>query len=145
MCNSRRYHKTLVVSVNHDDDAERAGCESPRVLVGKLVLVRVWILERDVEHLREVLTEMVRRRCLQQSQHTHPFNGHFSGTTQVSRYQKGKTSLDFTEANDSEWKWHQLGMQVCSSLQADNHASTPPLSFYRPDALPATQSTASTH
>ena len=34
-------------------------------------------------------------------------------------------------------------MQVCISLQADNHASTPPLSFYRPDALPATQPTAS--
>jgi len=31
---------------------------------------------------------------------------------------------------DSEWQWHQLGhMQVCTSLQADNHASTPPLSF----------------
>jgi len=32
--------------------------------------------------------------------HTHPFNGHFSGTTQVSRYQKGKTNLDFTEARE---------------------------------------------
>jgi len=30
-------------------------------------------------------------------------------------------------------------MQVCTSLQTDNHASTTPLSFYRPDALPATQ------
>jgi len=29
--------------------------------------------------------------------HTQPFNGHFSGTTRVSRYQKGKTNLDFTE------------------------------------------------
>jgi len=27
-------------------------------------------------------------------------------------------------------------MQVCTSLQTDNHASTPSLSFYRPDALP---------
>ena len=62
--------------------------------------------------------------------HTHPFNGPFSGTTWVSRYQKGKTNLDFTEARDSEWQWHQLGyMQVCTSLQTDNHASTPPLSF----------------
>ena len=34
--------------------------------------------------------------------HTHPFNGPFSGTTQVSQYQKGKTNLDFTEARDSE-------------------------------------------
>ena len=61
---------------------------------------------------------------------THPFNGPFSGTTQVSRYQKGKTNLDFTEARDSEWQWHQLEhLQVCTSLQTDNHANTPPLSF----------------
>jgi len=54
----------------------------------------------------------------------------FSGTTLVGRYQKGKTNLDFTEARDSEWQWHQLGhMQVYILLQTDNHASTPPLSF----------------
>ena len=41
--------------------------------------------------------------------HTHPFNGPLSRTTRVSRYQKGKTNLDFTEARDSEWQWHQLG------------------------------------
>ena len=75
---------------------------------------------------------------------THTFNGPLSRSTRVSRYQKGKTNLDFTEARDSEWQWHQLGhMQVCISLQTENHASTPPLSFYRPDALPATQPTAS--
>jgi len=77
---------------------------------------------------------------------THPLNCPFSGTTRVSRYQKGKTSLDFTEARYSEWQWHQLGhMQVCTSLQTDNHASIPPLVFYRPDALPAAQPTASKH
>ena len=59
--------------------------------------------------------------------HTHPFNSPLSGTTRVSRYQKGKTSLDFTEARDSEWQWHQLSrVQVCT----DKHASTPPLSFF---------------
>ena len=57
------------------------------------------------------------------------FNGLFSRTTWVSRYQKGKTNLDFTGARDSEWQWHQLGhMQVCTLLQTENHASTPPLS-----------------
>ena len=62
--------------------------------------------------------------------HTHKFNGPLSRTTRVCRYQKGKTSLDLTEARDSEWQWHQLGhMQVCISLQTDNHASTPTLSF----------------
>jgi len=46
--------------------------------------------------------------------HTHTFNGPLSGTTRVSRYQKGKTNL-FSEARDSEWQWHQLGhMQVCT-------------------------------
>jgi len=65
----------------------------------------------------------------------------------VSQYQKGKTNLDFIEARDSEWQWHQLGhMQVSISRQTDNHASTPPLKFfYRPDALPAAQPTASKH
>jgi len=48
----------------------------------------------------------------------------------VSQYQKGKTNLDFTEARDSEWQWHQLGdTQICTSIQTNNHASTPPLSF----------------
>jgi len=67
-----------------------------------------------------------------------------SGTT---RYQKGKTKLDFTEARDSEWKWHQLGhMQVSTSLQTDNHASTPPLSFFtgRMPFLPPNQQRQST-
>jgi len=36
-------------------------------------------------------------------------------------------------------------MQVCTSLQTDNHASTHPSVFYRPDALPAAQPTASKH
>jgi len=36
-------------------------------------------------------------------------------------------------------------MQICTSLQTNNRASTPPLVFYRPDALPAAQPTASKH
>jgi len=68
--------------------------------------------------------------CVACLEHTHPFNGPFSGNTRVSRYQKGKTSLDFTEARNSEWQWHQLGhMQVCTSHQTGNHASTSALSF----------------
>jgi len=65
----------------------------------------------------------------------------------MSWYQKGKTNLDFTEARDSEWQWHQLGhMQVCTSLRTDNQASTQHCSvFYRPDAFPAAQPTASKH
>jgi len=63
-----------------------------------------------------------------------PFNGVFSRTTSVSRYQKNKTSLDLNEARDDGvlgQQWHQLDhMQtICTSLQTDNHANTSPLSF----------------
>jgi len=79
--------------------------------------------------------------------HTHPFNSPFSRTIQVSQYQKGETNLDLTEARDSEWQWqwHQLGhMQVCTCRQITT--PTPHQSvFYRPDAFPAAQPTASKH
>jgi len=79
--------------------------------------------------------------------HTDPFNGPLSGTTQVSQHQKGKTNLDFTEARDNEWQWYQLGhMQVCTSLQTDNHASTSLLNFFTGRfALPTAQPTVSKH
>jgi len=73
---------------------------------------------------------------------THPFNCPFSGNTQVSRYQKGKTNLDFTEASNSDWQWHQLGhMQVCTLLQTDNHASTPPLLSFLQAGCPSCRPT----
>ena len=71
---------------------------------------------------------------------THQFNGPLSGTTRVSQYQKGRTNMKQETVSGSGH------MQVCISLQTDNHASTPPLSFfYRTDALPAAQPTASKH
>ena len=77
--------------------------------------------------------------------HTHPFNGPFSGTAQVSWYPKGNTNLDLNEAKYSECQWHQLGhMQVCTLLQitmpAPHHSV-----FYTLDAITAAQLTASKH
>jgi len=45
------------------------------------------------------------------------------------------------------WQWHQLDdMQIiCTSLQTDNHTSTSPLNFYKPDAFPDTVPTVSKH
>ena len=66
----------------------------------------------------------------------------FSRTTWVSWYQIGKTNPDFTGARDSEWQWHQLGhMQVCTSLQTDNHASTPPLLCFLQAGCPSCRPT----
>ena len=77
----------------------------------------------------------------------HPFNGLFSRTTWVSRQRNGKPFWILPEQEMIGWQRHQLDhMQIiCISLQTGNHANTSPLSFYRPDALPATQPTASKH
>jgi len=49
----------------------------------------------------------------------------------VSQYQKGKTNLDFIEARDSEWQWHQLGhMQVCTLLQTEKPHQHPTTQFF---------------
>jgi len=69
-----------------------------------------------------------------------------SGITRVTQYQKGKTNLDFIEARDREWQWHQLG--TCKSAPRSRQITMPTLHhsvFYRPDALPAAQPTASKH
>ena len=109
-------------------------------------MTRLSLSKMHTSHIRQGLCPSA-QHFFETHTHTHPFNGPLSRTTQVGRYQKGKTNLDFTTARDSEWQWHQLGqMQVCTSLQRDNHASTPLLGFfYRLDALPAAQPTASKH
>ena len=78
--------------------------------------------------------------------HTHPFNGPLSGTTRVSRYQKGKNQSGFYWSK-RQWVAVASARPYASLHLAPDryHASTPPLIFYRPDALPATQPTVSKH
>ena len=66
---------------------------------------------------------------------THPLNRLFFQDTWVSWHQKGKPFWILPEQEMMGWQWHQLDhMQIiCILLQTDNHASTSPLSFYRPD------------
>ena len=73
----------------------------------------------------------------------HLFNGLFSRTIWVSRHQKGKPVWILLEQEMMGWQWHQL--VICTSLETDNHSSTSPLNFYRPDAFPAAHPTASKH
>ena len=68
----------------------------------------------------------------------------FSGTTWLSPYQKGKTSLRLNEArDDGVWGWqlHQLDHMrtICTSLQTNISS----VNVYRPNALPDAQLTAS--
>jgi len=72
----------------------------------------------------------------------HPFNGVFSRTTWVSRYQKGKTSLDLNDAlqqmtgfvDGSGISWIICKESAPRSRQITT--ATPYHYFYRPDALP---------
>ena len=81
-----------------------------------------------------------------QHSHTHPFNGPFSGTTQVSQYQKGKPIwilLKQEAVSGSGTSW-----AICKSASCSRQITTPAPHhsvFYRPDALPAAQPTASKH
>jgi len=77
----------------------------------------------------------------------HTFNSPFFQDYPGEPVPECKTNLDFIEARDSEWQWQQLGnVQVCTSLQTDNHASIPPLSFFTGRVpLPTAQPTASKH
>jgi len=80
---------------------------------------------------------------------TTPVNGLFSRTTLVSQYQKGKASLDLSEARDDEVfgiQWHLMDdmKTICTLLQAGNYTSNASLNFYRPDALSDAQQCPST-
>jgi len=76
----------------------------------------------------------------------HPFNGPLPGTTRVSRYQKGKTIwilLKQEAVSGSGISW-----AVCESAPRFRQTTTPAPNhsvFYRPDALPVAQPTASKH
>jgi len=77
--------------------------------------------------------------------HTDPFNGPFSRTTRVSRYQKGKTNLDFTVHQETV---SGISWAICKSAPRSRQITVPAPHhsvFYRPDALPAAQPTASKH
>ena len=79
--------------------------------------------------------------------HTHPHTHLTALFPGLPGWASNRSNLDFNDARDSEWQWHQLGhMQVCISIQTDNHASTPPLKFFtgRMPFLPPNQQRQST-
>jgi len=62
----------------------------------------------------------------------------------VTQYQKGKTNLDFTEARDSGWQWHQLGhnasLHLAPDRQPHQHPTTLMIFTGRMPFLPPTNS-----
>jgi len=82
----------------------------------------------------------------QQQQQQQPFNNPLSRTTQISLYQKGKTSLDLLEQQTVSGSG--ISLTMCKSAPCPRQITTPASQhsvFYRPDAVPATQPTVSQH
>ena len=82
----------------------------------------------------------------QRETHTHPFNGPLSGTTRVSRYQKGKPiwillKQETVSGSGISWANSKSAPRSRQITTPAPHRSV----FYRPDALPAAQPTASKH
>ena len=77
----------------------------------------------------------------------HPFNGLFSRTISVSRHQKVRHSGFFWSKR--WWDGSGISWTICKSFAPRSRQITTPVShhsaFYRPDALPAAQQTASKH
>jgi len=87
------------------------------------------------EYFNQLLYDHARMRA---RTHTRTHLMAFSGTIQVSQYQKYKTNLDFTEARQIEGSgisWAVCKSAPCSIIKF----------FYRPHVLPATKPTASKH
>jgi len=79
-----------------------------------------------------------------------PFNGLFSTTTWVSRYQNGNTSLDLQEArDDGVVGCSGISWTICKQSAPHSRQITTPTPHYsiihRPDALPDAQPTGSKH
>ena len=76
----------------------------------------------DTLHYRT--TYLLRQPVSRASVRTHPFNGPLTATTRVSRYQKGKTNLDFTEARDRVAVAYNA-MAICKSAPLSRQITTP--------------------
>ena len=128
---SDKCRQPVIVNCKHNTHYTNFAILKP-LQCSRLSVLQVW-QKKVHDHLHYSTKKQIlptEAKTVEEVINTHLFNGPFSGTTQVSRYQTGKTNLDFTETRDSEWQWHQLGhMQVCTLLQTDNHTSTPQLSF----------------
>jgi len=78
-------------------------------------------------------------------QQQHQFNGPLSRTTQVSWYQKGKNQSGFYWSKRQWVAVESDGPYASLHLAIDRYPRRHPTTLYRPDALPATQPTASKH
>jgi len=73
---------------------------------------------------------LYRLHCTHTHTHTHPFHGPLSGTSDYPDRKVKPIWILLMQETVSVAVAYMLGyMQVCTSLQTGNHASTPPLSF----------------
>jgi len=113
------------------------------------LIVGIVLLCVVIVFLRRFVTRSIRSRLSKLPHthtHTHTFNGPFSGTARVSRYQKVKPIwilLKQETVSGSGISW-----AICKSASRSRHITMPAHNhsvFYRPNTLPAAQPTVSKH
>jgi len=78
------------------------------------------VLDIGTQWILDLCNDIVKEGCIP---HTHPFHAPFSGTTQVSRYQKGKTIwilLKQKAVSGSDISW-----AVCKYIPRSRQITTP--------------------
>ena len=103
-------------------------------------------LTNTTQYLRAGCSSWRPNQQCQSTEDTHTFNGPFSGTTRVSRYQKGK--LIWILLKQETVSGSGISWAICKSAPRSRQITMPAPHhsvFYRPDALPAAQPTASKH
>jgi len=90
-------------------------CVNGCVMVFKLTFGLTAVMKQLIDFSRWVhLRQLILVTCVMSHTHTpvyRPFVQDYPGEP----VPEGKTNLDFPEARDSEWQWHQLGcLQVCT-------------------------------
>jgi len=118
---------------------ERIGISTYWLLTAfKTSEITVWMVSYGILQLNAIV------KHIHTHTHTNPFNGPFPGLPRWAGTRKVKPIwilLKHETVSGSGISW-----TICKSAPCSRQiTNTPPLSFYRPDALPAAQPTASKH
>jgi len=100
---------------------------NPQEFIVKCIQLYLCIYHHQIMQQPNIINTLYNSKRTTITTILHPFNGLFSRTTWVSRYQKGKTSLDLNEArDDGVWNGSAISWTICKqSAPHSRHITTP--------------------
>ena len=100
---------------------------NPQEFIVKCIQLYLCIYHHQIMQQPNIINTLYNSKRTTITTILHPFIGLFSRTTWVSRYQKGKTSLDLNEArDDGVWDGSAISWTICKqSAPHSRHITTP--------------------